>query len=799
MSTLCTTFRRLVRGSLVSALLAGLLVCGPARAAEGGPVVGAVVVEGTRRVEIDAVKAAVSAKAGGRLDEAALDADLRAVMKLGYFADAAVELRGDPARPEVVFRVVEKPSVSEVKIEGNEEISKEDLKEILAEIKTFSILDVSGVRRTVKKIQEKYVEKGFYLAEVSHRLEDQPDNQVVVVLVVNERAKVQVRRITFIGNANVPREDLLAYMQTQEGGLLSFLGSGGTYKEEAFQQDLQAIQFIYNDRGYVTAKVQKPTVALSPDKRFLYVTLRVEEGEKYTVGKIDFSGDLLFPKERLQALTRVRSGEVFARSKVGKDLFAVQDLYRDAGYAYVNVNPLTDVNPKTRILDVTYDVQPGQKVSFERIEVVGNQKTRDKVIRRELRVFEGELYSQTGINVSKQRVNALGFFEKVEITTSRGSAEDRMVAKVEVKERSTGQFQVGAGFSSYENFILTGQISQNNFFGWGTTLSLQVQWSSVRQLGQIQWVDPYFLDTRWTFAFDLYAQEGLYTTFTRRSLGGSMTWGYELAGLSQWWPLARRLEDVRLFATYTNEFVRVTQSGSQVVLADFYKSGTTSAVRLALQVDRRDNRLTPTAGHYLSVSAEAAPPFLAPESLFGQNVNLFTRYALDGRYYQPLWLGLVGRARLNLGYIAPWRSSQTIPVSERFFLGGINSVRGYRIFSIAPEQLVPAGRDPTSPTIPLAVGGNKQLILNVELELPIVDKMGIRGVVFYDLGNAYVAGQPLDPTLVLTSWGFGLRWFSPLGPLRFEWGFPLDRRRDKRTGAYIDQALDFQFTIGSFF
>ena len=801
MSPLCHTFRGLVTRSLASALALGLLLVAPARAATA-PVIGAIEVEGTRRVEVDAVKAAISSKAGQPLDEARLDGDLRAIVKLGFFSDVVLEQRGDPARPTLVFRVAEKPAVAEVKVEGNDEISTDDFKEILGEIKPFTILDSTAVRKAVKKIQDKYVEKGFYLAEVTSRLDPRPDNQVAVVFVVQEHAKVEVKKITFIGNAHVPREDLLAYMQTQEGGLLSFLGSSGTYKEESFQRDLQAIQFVYQDRGYVTVKVEKPSVSLSPDRRWLYATIRIEEGEQYTVGKIDFSGELLHAKALLQGLTRMRSGEIFSRSKVAKDLFALSDLYRDEGYAYANVNPLTAIDAKTRIIGLTYDVQPGQKVYFERIEVVGNSKTRDKVIRREARIYEGALYSQTAINVTKQRVNALGYFEKVEVTTSKGSADDKMVARIEVKEKSTGTFQIGAGFSSYENFILTGQISQNNFFGWGTTLSLQVQWSSVRQLGQIQYVDPYFLDTRWTFAFDLYAQEGIYTTFTRRSMGGSMTWGYELVGLSDWLPLARKLEDVRLFATYTNEYVRVTPSSTDALLANRYKSGTSSSLRLSLQVDRRDNRLYPTAGWYGSVSAEAAPPFLAPSSLFGQNVNLFTRYAVDLRYYRPIWAGIVGRARVNAGYIGAWDRDHLVPISELFYLGGINSVRGYGTFTLSPTERVGVQGDPLAPTALIATGGNKQLTLNFEVEIPLVDKVGIRGVVFYDMGNAFAAGTWHDSSVPLSlykSWGIGLRWFSPLGPLRFEWGFPLDRRRDPVTGSFIDKPSDFQFTIGSFF
>jgi outer membrane protein insertion porin family len=785
----------------LAAMALALVLGAPARAA-AAPTVARVLVEGNRRVEDEAIKSAISTKAGQPLDPRKLDEDIKALMKLGFFSDVVVEERGDAEAPAIVFRVTERPAVRETKIEGNEEISSDDLKDAV-EVKQYAILDLNAVKKSVRKIQEKYVEKGYYLAEVSYRLEDQPDNQVRVVFQVNEHAKVQVKEIQILGNQHVPKEDLTGVMQTQEGGYLSFITSAGTYREEVFQHDLQAIQFLYGDRGYIYAKVNKPSVSLSPDKRYLYITLRIDEGEQYRVGEIDFSGELMHDKSELRRLTQVSSGEIFSRSRVGKDLFAISDLYRDAGYAYANVNPETKVDPKTRIVDLTYDVQPGRKTYFERIQIVGNSKTRDKVIRRELRIYEGELYSNAAINQSKSRVNALGYFETVTITTEKGSADDKLVAKVTVKERSTGTFQVGAGFSSYENFILTGQISQNNFFGWGQTLSLQVQYSSIRQLGQIQFVEPYFLDTRWTFAFDIYATEGFFSTFTRQAVGGSMTWGYELSGLSQWFPWARNLEDLRLFATYTNEFVKVSPNGvTDIVLFNRFRSGTTSSLRFSLQWDKRDNRLFPTAGFFHSVSAEVAPPALAPDFLFGHNVNLFTRYSIDSRYYHPLFWGIVARAKLTAGFIKGWDDQHPVPVSELYYLGGINSVRGYRLLSLAPTVQAGASVRPDSELFDFTNGGDKQVTLNLELEFPIFDKVGIRGVIFSDFGNAFAPGKYSDPAVSLSlykSVGFGFRWFSPIGPLRFEWGIPLNRRRDRISGAYLDQALDFQFTIGSFF
>ncbi len=788
----------------IFALAMSLAVGAPARA-DDAPVVRGIAIEGNRRVESDAVKVALSTKPGQPLDPKKIDADVRAVMKLGFFSDVAIEARGDPAAPTVVVRVTERPAVKDTRILGNEELSADDLKES-NEVKPFAILDLSVVKRSAKKIQEKYVEKGFYLAEVTYRLEDQPDNQVSVVFQVNEHAKVQVKEIQILGNAHVPKDELTEVMATKEGGWLSFLTSAGTYREEAFQRDLQAIQFVYGDKGYLYAKIGKPSVSLSPDKRFLYITLRIEEGEQYRVGQIDFSGELLHEKPELYQRIQVKPGEIFARSKVAKDLFSVADLYKDEGYAYANVNPETKVDPATRIVDLTYDVQPGKKTYFERIEISGNAKTRDKVIRRELRVYEGELYNQSLLNASKQRVTALGYFETVDVTTEKGSGDDKLVARVKVKERSTGTFQIGAGFSSYENLILTGQITQNNFFGWGQTLSLQVQYSSIRQLGQIQFVEPYFLDTKWTFAFDLYATEGYYSTFNRKAIGGSLTWGYELNGLAEWLKWTERLEDMRLFATYTNEFVTVTPTATDMLLFNRFRSGTTSSLRLSLQWDKRDNRLFPTRGFFNSVSAEIAPPALAPSALFGSQVNLFTRYSLDTRYYHPLLWGVVARGKLSAGYIQPWDDAHPVPISEFYYLGGINSVRGYRLLSISPTTRAGAQPRPDSALFDFAGGGNKQVTINLELEFPIFEKVGIRGVVFYDMGNAFKPGKffsdpdhPGLPLSLFSSVGFGFRWFSPIGPLRFEWGIPLQPRTDPLTGIQIDSPLDFQFTIGNFF
>jgi outer membrane protein insertion porin family len=466
------------------------------------------------------------------------------------------------------------------------------------------------------------------------------------------------------------------------------------------------------------------------------------------------------------------------------------DVYKDKGYAYANVTPDTAVDPAKRIVDLTYVFQKGQPVTIEKIEVVGNNKTRDKVIRREMKIAEGDLYSGTGVRASKLRITALGFFDSVEINQKRGSSDDKMILEVSVKEKLTGTFQVGFGFAGGENFFGQAQLAQNNLLGYGHTASLSLQISSIRQLFQLSYLDPYVLDTQWTGSIDLYRSELLFSGFNREANGGSLTAGYDFSNVAPW------LEDFRLFLTYTLERVNVTAAvGTQDVLANQFTSGRTSSVRISFNYDKRDNRLFPTSGHLESASAEFA------SSLFGSQ-NLFQRFRVIERFYRPLVLGMVFKTNISVGYIrATDPISHPIAISEKFFEGGINSIRGYTLRSISPTLPIANVSEPNAGIIEFPVGGNKELITNWEIEFPIFAGAGLRGVVFYDAGNVFSEKENFFqsaqrngtlPLGLFHSTGFGIRWFSPLGPLRFETGFPLTRRP-------IDDAYLFEFTIGNFF
>lgn len=760
---------------------------------------------GNRKVEDDAIRVNIRTAPGEVLTQDMLREDVRAIWAMGFFDDVQVETSPGPRGLVVTFVLKEKPSIRKIYISGHDEVGLTKINEVL-DIKREQILDLAKVKKNAEKIRDLYIERGFYMAEVTHEVKRQDNGLVDVYFRVRENTKVDVRRITFVGNQQAPERELRAAMLTREGDMFSLLTSSGTYREDAFQRDLLLIQSWYWDRGFIDVKIGEPLMELSQDKKSLFITIPIEEGTRYRLGKVDVVGELLEPKRDYLDRLSVKPGQIFNRSKLTQDMQVLMDSFKDRGYAYVNVTPLTDKNDEERIVNLTFDVQRGEKVFVERINIRGNTKTRDKVIRREMRLVEGEEFSQSALDTSKRRVTALGFFERADMSTQRGTGDDGMVVNVEVAERQTGAFQIGAGFSSVENFIAQAQISQNNLFGRGQLLTVQAQMSSIRQLFLLQYQDPYFLDTRWTFGFNLFNQQRFFFSFFRESTGGSLTWGYLLH------------DDVRLLLTYTLEQVGVRTSARSALfaptnlrdaipsgsLANLLRSGLTSSWRVTLNHDTRDNRLFTTRGWFNTLSAEFAEP-----AFFSQNT--FTRYEATTRFFYPIWGPFILRTKLEAGMITS-RSPQGVPITERYFVGGIFDIRGYSPRSLGPRIRAPNTQAPDAALSSFRVGGNLQLIGNLEVEFPIVPKVGIKGVMFVDAGNAfntesqYCALRPpnvhpsADPCNIIfplnsmrASWGFGFRWFSPIGPLRFEWGIPFYRISAQ------ERPVVFEFTIGNFF
>ncbi len=764
-----------------------------------GQTVVQVKVQGNRRVDARSLTSQMRMRQGGVFRARMLSEDLKRIWRLGFFDDLKVDVSATDGGVIVTYAVVEKPAIAEVKFDGNDELSEEDILEVV-DVKKYQVLDISKVKANAEKIHNLYVDKGYYLAEVDYDIDINPKSpdQANVTFKIREYAKVQVKKVTFLGNEALSDDELKKVMSTREGDWFSFLTSFGNFKEDAFEADLQRLTAYYYDKGYVQIEVGYPTIRISRDKRYLYITLKLKEGPRFKVGDVDVQGDFIAKKESLQKRIKLKSGEYFSYGTLRQDMEALSSVYLNAGYAYANVNPLTQVDPDKKTVHVNYDIQKGSKVYFGRIEVFGNAKTRDKVIRRELVIEEGQLFSQSLITLSKQRVQRLGFFENVEITTQRADRDDVINVQVRVAERPTGTFQAGAGFSSTENLLANLQVSQNNFLGRGQVLSVQLQWSSIRTLFNAQFSEPYLFDSRLRFSSSAYRFDFAYPDYTQLSTGGNVTLGY---------PLLSNLNgarDLSVSMTYKLEEVRITPGGRTArdarSIGSLFRGGLTSSLSLGLFYDSRDNPFFPTKGQFHSARVEFA------DDVMTRSETEFVKTNLESRLYVPLFWQFVLRLNGQLGFITSIDPNKPVPLQERYLVGGPNTVRGFQRFSLGPTRTVASNSgDPGTAGSEFRLGGDRQLLLTAEVEFPILTAINLKGVFFADAGNAFGEGQEYTLALDLfkdnendysdalrTAVGLGFRWFSPIGLLRFEWGIPLARLKG-------EDRVVFEFSIGNGF
>jgi outer membrane protein insertion porin family len=781
--------------------------------ARGLPITG-IRVAGNRRITSDDILAYLTEKAGQTFSPEALSKDVRELWNSGFFDDIEVDLEREAGGVSLRFLVRERPNINEIEFEGNAEIDTEDLTEAI-EVKSNSIISYPAIQRSIQKIRDKYAEQGYFLAEATSEVLPLKNNEVKIKFKVTEHSRVSVRRVTFIGNDSVSDDELRAVMFTGNPGFFAF-GSGGPFRQDAFERDMAVISALYYDRGFLQVSINTPRVMLTPDRNGVELSITIDEGPRYKIRRFrvferDTEGKEIEPvggRRKLRSLIRAESGDYFNRAQLLEDLQAVRTLYRDDGFANVLADPETTLDPGSREVDVVVPILRGPLVHFGRIEVQGNTKTRDKVIRRELEIVEGDKFSETNLERSRRRVTALGYFERVDLTT-QDEGSDRISVLVEVAEKPTGTFQVGAGFSSIENFIATAQIQQANLFGNGQSLSLNAQLSGIRTLINVRYFEPYLLDSSVGFTVDLFEQLRIYNDFSQGTRGGALTFGYPLIDPELSASLTYTLQRDTVSTETTSTFLQGGTSLSafnRLPLANLFNDGITSSLRPALTWDTRDNRLFPTSGVYLRGSTEIAVAGLG-------STNEFLRNRFTGRFYYPLGGGFVLKLNTEAGLVTS-PSADGVPIFARFFLGGIVDVRGFRFRSLGPRAPLTESTDPNS--VPIVnganIGGNLMFYDNLELEFPILEDVGIRGVLFTDAGNAWnlegvycqAGARPLYDELnpcfnfpndllnLRTSYGFGLRWFSPLGPLRFEYGFPF-------APLPFEETRRFEFTIGNFF
>lgn len=717
-------------------------------------------VKGNRRIDKDAILGVMQTREGDIIVPARLREDLKAIFKMGYFTDVKLDISDTPEGRILSVIVQEKPAIRRIIIQGNRKIKEKKILEAM-DLKPFTVASETAILENISKIQKLYTEKGFYQARVDYSLEPVTDTEVNLVLKINEGGKAYVKEINFEGNRAFKDKQLRGVMETKEKSLISFITGSGKLNKDVLERDVEKIAAFYFNHGYVRAKVGEPRIDIR--KGNIYITIPVEEGPQFTVGQVDLQGDLLEDKAKLRERLEIVKEKVYSREVVQKDLTTLSDLYADQGYANADITPLIKEDDEHKKVDIVFDIRQGKKVYFERIEIAGNVKTRDKVIRRELRVYEQELFSATKLKESIKNLRRLEYFEDVNFSTTPGTAPDRMNLKITVKERPTGTFGIGAGYSTQDRLVGMVEISQTNLFGRGQQLRLQGIIGAISNRFRLSFTEPYLFDRPLAFGIDAFNWEREFDEYTRKSFGGSLRLSHPL-----------RWQYTRLYGSYRYEYVDLSdlRPNTSQVIREAATIHSTSALSMSLRRDSRDALFMPTKGSDNSMAVELA-------GLGGDTA--FVRLIAESGWYFPLWWGTVGVVHARGGYMSKL-SWGKLPAYEKFYLGGIDTIRGFNFAEISP-------RDPRTNE---RIGGISFSQLNLEYRWPVpyLKKFGFMGTFFFDAGNVYGANY-VAPVL-RTSAGGGIRWYSPMGPLRIEWGYNLSPKPYERKSVW-------EFTVGGSF
>ena len=764
---------------LTTALLIALVLANQPAHADGEKIT-EVVVRGNRRVEASAILGATAIKAGDTLDSDRTDADIRSIFKLGQFQE--VQVTSEPSKDGVVlvYSVIEKPIVRDIRFEGNKELKQDKLLEGLP-VRRNAIFSQKDLDKAVVKLKKQYQDEGYYLVTVEPQIEQRSPTEYQVVFKVVEGKKIRISTITFEGNTAFTPRKLRGVMETKEEWFMSWLTGAGTYKEEVLRNDALLIADHYMNNGYINVKVGEPTIKLAEDQESLLVDISITEGDQYRIGEITFKGDILYPEKEIREKLKTEPGEVFSRANLRADIGTLTDMTADKGYAFNNVNPQSKPDPEKKLVDLSFEVEKGELVRIERISIAGNSKTRDKVARRELRLMEGELYSATGFKRSKQNLMNTGYFEEANVSTAKGSAGDKLNVNVDLKEKATGAFTIGGGYSSLDGLIFQGSVSQSNFLGLGLKANASAAIGGKSNTYSVGLTDPYFLDSKWTLGADIYRSERDYTDYSVRRMGGDIKAGYPINDfIGTFWMYKYEIKDIYNVlnqAIIQNPTIYPSLQPGQT---------TTSAIYASITHNNTDYRFDPSSGMVNTFSVEYA-------GLGG--TNKYVREILDNTFYYPLWWKFVISTKVVIGAVQ--EAGGPVPMDEKFYLGGIGTVRGYSARSISPFQYAnytytDTSGNTQSSTVRVDIGGEKEIFGNVEIKFPLLPEFGVKGVAFFDYGNTWTGG--LKPPNILMSYGGGIRWASPMGPLRLEYGIPINPRSgiDNRSGR-------FEFAIGSLF
>ena len=773
--------RRILLKARVSAVFLLLFLFGAFQVNAAEPfVVKDIRVEGLQRVEPGTVFSYLPIQVGETFnDEKAADS-IKALYATGFFRDVQIQAQGDV----LIVIVDERPTISRIEFTGMKEFDQEVVRKSLKAVGVAEVrfYDKALIDKAEQELKRQYVSKGLFAAEVVTTVAPGDRNQVSIYFNIDEGPVAKIREINFIGLNVFSESTMRSEMQLQTGGWLSWYTKDNLYSKQKLTADLETIRSYYLNRGYLEFVIDSTQVSITPDKKDIYLTISIREGKKFTVKSISLAGELLGKDAELQSLITIKAGETFSSAKLADSTKAISEKLGSYGYAFAVINPQPDIRRDLNEVDLTLVVDAGRRVYVRQVNITGNAKTRDLVIRRELRQFESAWFDGEKVKLSKERINRLGYFTETDITTQDvPGSSDQVDVGVNVKEKPTGAVSLGAGFSSTEKLILTAGINQDNAFGTGTSIGLNFALGKINQSMALSQYDPYFTDdgiSRYTDIFYRSSKPLYYTgdpDYQIKSWGGNLKFGVPYTEVDRIF-FGTGLEIFDIYATqntpvpYQNY---VTGYGGTVPggLITYNIPITAGWAR-----DGRDSSLIPSSGSLQQLSAEVGTP--AGDLQF---------YRLYGQYqkYHSFSKGNILSFNGEMGYGQSY-GSKPYPITKNYYVGGIGSVRGY-----SPGSLGPTYYNSYTGTFQ-PTGGQSKIVTNVEYTFPVpgsgVDKT-LRLFTFVDGGNVFGTNVNL---VLRYSYGLGLSWISPLGPLKFSYGIPIK-------SLPTDNIQRLQFQVGTAF
>jgi len=719
-----------------------------------------IAVQGNRRVQEAVILGRVGLKIGSPFVANRTAEDIRAIFSLGFFDDVQVRVEDFEGGVKLTYVVTERPFVRDVLFSGNK---KKDAATLLEKIdlKLGTVYNPVEVNRAADGLKEFYEQEGYFEVGITPEVEKLADGDVTVTFKIAEGRRITIEQIAIEGTQGLTPTQVRTAMETQER---EFYVLRGTVQRQRLDDDVDRIIQLYNDHGYVQARVEKSEIDVDREKARATVRIVVVEGPRFKVGGVDVTGNSLLPQEEIRKRIQLRSGDVFARSKLRDSVTGVVELYSAIGRASADVSPNTMQDIPNRLVNIVFEIVEGPETYVERINIAGNTRSEEKILRREIPMAEGDLFTSQKLARAKQRLTNLNYFDKVEAKTAPGSAKDKVIVNIDVTEKPTGLFSIGGGYSSQDGVLGTLDLSQRNFLGKGWEVFLRLRGGENIQTGTIGFTEPWLFDRPLAAGFDLFNTRRLLPDYTVESLGGDIRLGHPIGEYSRWNAIYRvsrdRISDVNEFGSPE----LISQEGTHL----------TSLVGLTLSRDTRDNIFDPTRGSTASIAVDFAGVG------FGER---FVRSVVTTSYFQPTpWLNHVLSFRLIGGYAVGW-DKDPVPLFERFYLGGSNSLRQFKSLQVSP-------RDGSGTRI----GGNSELLGTVEYQIPLF--FGIKAAIFYDVGNVWgpdiAGGSKIDLSDLRHGVGAGFRWNSPFGPLRVDYGIKLDRKKGESLG-------EFNFSAGSSF